>query len=99
MNQVQIHKRVLELVKEVEDENNEINECKEKFTERDITCFELGYISALNEKQKPIITKSIDEIADAMTFLRIDYKGSKFYEDYEASGKCMYDFVTEWLQR
>lgn len=65
MNQEQIYKRVLELVKEIEDENNKINKCKEKFTERDIICFELGYISGINEKQMPLkIKEGIRQIKD-----------------------------------
>lgn len=51
------------------------------------------------DELKPIVKRNIEEIAEAMMYLRVDYKNSKFYTEYEASGKCMYDFAKEWLQR
>jgi hypothetical protein len=38
------HKRVLEIVKQIEKENNAKYNCNEVFSPRDISCIEIGYV-------------------------------------------------------
>ena len=49
------HNRVLELVKQDEEENNKRNKCNEKYSKRDVNCIELGYVKCMCDCQERLI--------------------------------------------
>lgn len=49
------HNRVLELVKQEEEKYNKKDKCNEKYSERDVNCIELGYVSCMLDCQERLI--------------------------------------------